>query len=519
MVAQQTQETLEEQKQANLMLKETIDRLRLDLDEIRTITAAPASSGGSSARSTLTKNAVSKKALTTLAVELGGNMDDGIDEEITSPNDDKEGEEAGFMETIITTSRKRVGCSTCVLVIQDDLTLQFAKVGLRRKNGVALEEVKQYADAYAQHDSTDFMSSVVTQTDVEPRRSVASSSSQTSPQLGRVLKTCDVSAQTDALVLGDMSVGVDDDDDDDASSSSTLTPVSQSPSPSPRKHKSPVVLVGSNDLPPSYARLEAEEQEKIEKEYLRRWHPGMTSPTASSVVSPNSSSDVNEVSREAVEEWKNLKRELGFECVAIDRVLLKGNVDRSPRKPSPTSTTANPSVEAAVLTMTPRLAREYADKIKAAAEAEEDDEQEIAPRAKRRSPRRRFYNLYNTAFYPGADGPDAPRRNWSVMLTGIGVWAMVLMTGEIFPPMVSFSKPHRHLVAAVLPTMKADYSEALYADRPLWTAYNTLGQVPSIDGFTSGTLGGSQSAGDAMWMVAERLIVGAATVVRRTPPS
>jgi hypothetical protein len=92
------------------MLKETIDRRRLDLDEIRTTTTGPGSSGGSSARSTLTKAAMSKKALASLAAELSGNLYDGIDEETTLPDGDLEaGGEAGFVETIITTSRKRVG--------------------------------------------------------------------------------------------------------------------------------------------------------------------------------------------------------------------------------------------------------------------------------------------------------------------------------------------------------------------------------------------------------------------------
>lgn len=37
-----------------------------------------------------------------------------------------------------------------------------------------------------------------------------------------------------------------------------------------------------------------------------------------------------------------------------------------------------------------------------------------------------------------------------------------------------------------------------------------------MDGFTSAP-GNGASAGEAMWTVAERIIVGAATVVRRTP--
>ena len=49
--AQQAQASLNEQKQENLMLKETIDRMRFDMDELRAGLAsnAPGDSSGSSA--------------------------------------------------------------------------------------------------------------------------------------------------------------------------------------------------------------------------------------------------------------------------------------------------------------------------------------------------------------------------------------------------------------------------------------------------------------------------------------
>lgn len=119
-VARQAQDSLEEQKHANLMLKETIDRLRLDIDEIRTTTTSTTNgSAGSSARSTLTKSgAVTKKALASLAAELGELQDDekedSLVEDAASDEETTTGG-SGFVETIITTSRKRVSNSHILL--------------------------------------------------------------------------------------------------------------------------------------------------------------------------------------------------------------------------------------------------------------------------------------------------------------------------------------------------------------------------------------------------------------------
>jgi hypothetical protein len=137
---------------------------------------------------------------------------------------------------------------------------------------------------------------------------------------------------------------------------------------------------------------------------------------------------LDEVSREAVEKWKSLKRELGFECQVIDRALLArrptpspspahGNVDLTNSPYCPTNGTTHAD-------LTPRLAREWADNVKAAADAEDEQDNPMdesnAPRPpakKQRSPRWQFYNVYNSVFYPTTEKEDSPKRHWNVTLT------------------------------------------------------------------------------------------------------
>ena len=99
---------LEEQKQQNLFLKETIDRVRYEMDEMRN--AAPGNIAGNGLSSGA--NTVSKS----LGMELMGKMkfDMDVDEELedgdTVVEEDKtegEEEEEDVVETIIT-KRKRV---------------------------------------------------------------------------------------------------------------------------------------------------------------------------------------------------------------------------------------------------------------------------------------------------------------------------------------------------------------------------------------------------------------------------
>lgn len=118
-LAREAETYLEQQKIENLSLKETINRLRADLDELR-LSAAAASGGGagggkgrSRGPSTVEEGTMGRSLEKELLRELraagqetaaeGSEMDEEEDEGSV-----KEDEDDGYIETFITTSRRRV---------------------------------------------------------------------------------------------------------------------------------------------------------------------------------------------------------------------------------------------------------------------------------------------------------------------------------------------------------------------------------------------------------------------------
>jgi hypothetical protein len=115
-IAQQTQASLDEQKHQNLMLKETIDRMRFDMDELRAGLASNASANGSGTNSA--PSSVSRS----LGAELLSKLTDGdgwLDNEdegdsaetlrvlgIEGGGDDTEDEDEDIVQTIITRTKK-----------------------------------------------------------------------------------------------------------------------------------------------------------------------------------------------------------------------------------------------------------------------------------------------------------------------------------------------------------------------------------------------------------------------------
>ena len=94
--AQQTVSALDEQKQENMYLKETIDRMRYDMDEMRTSSVGGSTSGAASVRGSVSKS---------LGAELLGKMkwqSEGDSEYVTSePDDQRDKEEEEEIEEII----------------------------------------------------------------------------------------------------------------------------------------------------------------------------------------------------------------------------------------------------------------------------------------------------------------------------------------------------------------------------------------------------------------------------------
>ena len=108
------QAQLDEQKQQNLFLKETIDRVRYEMDEMRN--AAPGNIAGSGLSSAA--NTISKSLGAELMGKMKFDMDSDEDEGDTAVEDDKtegEEEEEDVVQTIIT-KRKRV--RICLLFLR-----------------------------------------------------------------------------------------------------------------------------------------------------------------------------------------------------------------------------------------------------------------------------------------------------------------------------------------------------------------------------------------------------------------
>lgn len=307
-----TQQIVEEQKQENDLLKETIDRLHADLDELRAAhSAALAANKTHSAQESLTKSLARELAVRLKDVSVPNASEDETDGDVTVV-DEEEDEE--FVETVITASlRKKTGGRAS------------------KKDIIRVEEVtREYIDASTQHEFPPNTSIATVQTESEPVPVVETISIQTDEVVPPVIDVTELGTQTEepprpaspirltAEIQTDAPIeeappspepstsrtihGDLIDDEDLASSTTTVRPLSPS----------------SEDLP-SYVRLEDEQKEKIGLAVLAKWHPGMRS----TAPLPNG------VSREAVEGWETLKTELGFECMAIDKVV-QGSTVREP---------------------------------------------------------------------------------------------------------------------------------------------------------------------------------------------
>ena len=477
-ITQQAQASLDEQKHQNLMLKETIDRMRFDMDELRAGLASNASATGSG--TTSAPSSVSKSLGAELLSKLtdsGGWLDDEDEGDsaetlrvlgIEGGGDDTEDED--IVQTIITRTKK-VGH---VIMPNFRPFLTFLQRGLSKANkdqSFTMTESREYVDAYTQHDPASFTRTATAQTDPAPRILATSFGTQTDGS-----PTCTSSStQTDipkAPITTEAEIQTEDaasrspspqDDEALASSSSTVLP------PTPKANPTPLDIITSNspiDLPPSYNQvtsgipshdilhlLDAEDLSfshipdpekrrdlRIAVETLRIWHSGLTMPLRSSV----------EVSADMLEEWRALKAEVGMGCSVLDRALED-----------------------------------------AAAAATKN-----AASSSRRRKSGRFYNIYNTYVYSG-DGYNglAGKMPWgglaSHALLCVGASAVMFF---VMSPFLA----HQYAVPG----------GPSYYDRSAWSTFNTM--HPAGEGF----------AGEghvAVWNFLGRVGGGAARIARGWP--
>ncbi|KAH9846647.1 hypothetical protein C2E23DRAFT_890636 [Lenzites betulinus] len=399
LVAQQAQISLDEQKQENMLLKETIDRMRFDMDELRNSASSLEKGGGSGTASA--QGSVSKS----LGAELLSKMKDGkwdMDEEAEDEQSSLEAEVEGDEDE--TESED---------VVQTIITRTKRKVASRAKKieTYKLEETKEYSDTGVQHESDEFTTSRVVQTDPPPKvltasfsvqteePSVSTMSIQTEPEpipTPPVLVTVDAEIQTDESSIGQQPT--EDDDDALASSSSTLLP----PTPKAQhEHLHP----HTHDLPPAYNQVAHESHDelalRVANETLKTWHKGIKFP-----IEPL----IGGVSEDAVEDWKALKEELGIDCAAIDRLVEESARTGQPRK---------------------------------------------APNPRRKSGR--FYNIYNTYVYGDPDRSDTSLVKGGHLLICVGASALVaFLMGQAMAPQYAIP------------------GGATYYDRAAWSSFNSM---------------------------------------------
>ncbi|PFH45209.1 hypothetical protein AMATHDRAFT_200766 [Amanita thiersii Skay4041] len=335
-VAQQAHAQLDEQKQENLLLKETIDRMRFEMDEMRSglnLGIGPGAQGGlpGSGMGTISKS---------LGDELAGKMkweseekersfDKDREESGAEEGDEEEGESFSS-ETAVSVDGEE---SAEEDVIQTVITRRKRKVASRATNKVepvttqVFEETKEYSDTGTQYDPEYFFVSggiqteaivvprkeeVHVQTDVveEPPSPVSPAKVEFSVQAEPEEVGADVLRVEMEVQTEDVETAVSDEQMESlASSSSTILP----PTPRPT---SPAPSTSTNapaDEPPAYTTLAGSQvEERAAEEWLKKLHPGVTLPLDGL---PGGVSDA------AVAEWQELKAKLGIECAVIDEIV------------------------------------------------------------------------------------------------------------------------------------------------------------------------------------------------------
>ncbi|KAF9223815.1 hypothetical protein BS17DRAFT_753885 [Gyrodon lividus] len=312
--AQQAHAQLDEQKQENLMLKETIDRMRFEMDEMRSLGAPGAGPGGGSGTGSV-RGSVSKS----LGAELLGRMGAqwGMEEEEEEEEEDEsleldgedgrgmDGEEEDVIQTIITRKKRKV-------------TGRANKV-----ETITFEETKEFADASTQYYPSEHTSTCAAQTDPEPRVITASSTIQTEEKL-----SSSFAIQTDSeplpipRITANIEIQTDVPEPDTEPQSDTESEPSRSPSPveedslassstilppTPKGEPFPHV-----DLPPSYTQVTSQSHSSEPFDTLRKWHHGLQLPIG---AIPSG------ISEDTAEEWRTVKAELGVECAVIDQIV------------------------------------------------------------------------------------------------------------------------------------------------------------------------------------------------------
>ncbi|KAG8696282.1 hypothetical protein FRC09_008609 [Ceratobasidium sp. 395] len=459
---------LEEQKQENLLLKETIDRMRFDLDALRAGMGPAAAPEGQGTLSRSLANEI-REGFERRERERE-EAQDAEEVDAVVVEHDGEGSEDGYIETTITTSRKRVGIRTKPIVRLDDGNMrEYVDASTQHNESeflttTGVQHQQSVSEFGAQHQEAEFLVTAEAQTDArtlshvevatEPPRLKDVEIETEPPSMqdavieteGRELKDFNSGTetpearevQTETSVGVECAVGPDSVGGVDMGVGTEVSEVSHAeigteaevevksetcdveiqtdpePIPSPHVHAAvDTVVPVPADLPPPYPHA-------AESGVLKRWHSRNAHRTPGSV--------------HAREEWAALKRLVGVECQVIERAVEGQDVDNL---------------------------------------VEDKDDEHTEP------PPSRARKLFRVSF---------EFTSWPYLLThavmGFGVWS---------------------LAAAVVVNQLVPQTPT-YADRMNWSAYNNYAGA-----LGEGLVG--RSGDSALWSMVERLVLGAAVRV------
>ncbi|CAE7218772.1 unnamed protein product [Rhizoctonia solani] len=491
---------LDEQKQENLMLKETIDRLRFDLDALRA--GMTSNVGGQNQAPGILSRSLANEIREGFERREREEREREQAEEDADAEvivEDAEGSEDGYIETTITTTRKRTG---------------KPKPTTRLLEGT----LREYADAETQHDPSEFVTSSSTQHDASwvvssmgVQHDAAAFTSTSGVQYDRELYTSSEGVQYDAglhtssegvqydRTMFSSSVQVQYDSRMFTSSEGVQHQEKEFSTQAGVQHDAAIGSAGAEvqteervvktveveTVPdvrhaevgtevevthaeiatepeePKPERIMCEAQIQTEEEDAK---PSAPSPVPSDLPPPYAQTRETEAgvlkkwhaglterastpepsSSQVREEWAALKRTVGVECSVIDRIVE---------------------------------GKEVLDLVK-------DDGDEVTEwvRVPVKGNRRGFFNVYNT-YIVRRDGW------WPTILTqavvGVGFW--VIVAGLLGPRLTPFEVP-------------------TYTDRATWSAYNNYAGA-----FGEGLVG--RSVDNPVWVAIERAVVGAAVRV------
>ncbi|KAH7929218.1 hypothetical protein BV22DRAFT_1125979 [Leucogyrophana mollusca] len=357
-VAQQAHTQLDEQKQENLMLEETIDRLRYDMDEVRS-GASAVGGGGPGSGASSAANSMSKRLGAELMGKIGAAGWGMEDEGEESEEEGTEGEEEDVIQTIITRKKRKITGRANkdkdrVETITFSETKEYCDASVQHGVPTAASEVQTDAiptstsavqtspSAYSVHAETQtdapvpiytsetqiqtqaslFAHEMQIQTDLEPEPEKAQTQSfvvqtetaEKEPEpapLPRITTSVDIQTEPEyeheiSRSPSPHSISAEEEDALASSSSTVLPPTPKAPAEHKHAH---------TDLLPSYHSVAEQDQDASADDpdwrVLKKWHKGLNIPFEGRV----------QLSEDTVEEWRALKDELGVECAIIDKLV------------------------------------------------------------------------------------------------------------------------------------------------------------------------------------------------------